>query len=295
MGIFLGLVAAISLGIADFLARFSTKLVGTYRTLLYMQLLGLIGLSLYGGVSQLLLKQAGMASWETWTWTGVVILLNVLSSLAFYRSLQVGTVSIVSPIAAGYAAVIVLLSVLTGSSFSLQHTLGIGAALLGVVGASITFPRASDHSPVALDEQRRGRWSRGVGLAMSAAVGYGGAFWLLGAQVSPQLGPLLPIWLIRLVTPCLLATGARIFRQSLRLPHGRAWWFIGGVGLFDTVGYVSSAAGLAIGPLAIVGVLISLFSAVTVLLAWVFLRERLQWSQWLGVSLIFVGIVLVNS
>jgi drug/metabolite transporter (DMT)-like permease len=48
MGIFLGLLAAVSFGIADFLARFSTKLVGTYRTLLYMQLIGLVGLSLYG-------------------------------------------------------------------------------------------------------------------------------------------------------------------------------------------------------------------------------------------------------
>jgi drug/metabolite transporter (DMT)-like permease len=36
-------------------------------------------------------------------------------------------------------------------------------------------------------------------------------------------------------------------------------------------------------------------STVTVLLAWMFLRERLQWSQWLGVGIIFIGIVLVNS
>jgi drug/metabolite transporter (DMT)-like permease len=189
----------------------------------------------------------------------------------------------------------VLLSVLTGSPLSLTHALGVGVALLGVVGVSITFPQALDPSPVALDGQRRVRWSRGVGLAVSAALGYGIAFWLLGARVSPQLGPLFPIWLIRLVTPCLLVAGAKPFRQSLRLPQGSVWWFVGGVGLFDTIGYVCSAAGLATGPLAIVGVLISLFSAVTVLLAWVFLRERLQWSQWLGVGLIFVGMVLVNS
>ena len=94
---------------------------------------------------------------------------------------------------------------------------------------------------------------------------------------------------------CVRLAGAKPFRQSLRLPHGNVWWFIGGVGLFDVVGYVCSAAGLAAGPLTIVGVLISLFSAVTVLLAWVFLRERLEWSQWLGVILIFAGIVLVNS
>lgn len=295
MGIFLGLLAAVSFGIGDFLARFSTKLVGTYRTLLYMQLVGLIGLSLYAGTSQMVFQHASTASWQTWTWAGVVSLLTVLCSLAFYRSLQVGTVSIVSPIVAGYAAILVLLSLLAGSSLSLKHALGVGVALAGVVGASITFPRTSGQSPNALDGGRRAKWSRGVGLAMGAALGYGVTFWLLGTRVSPQLGPLLPIWLIRLVTPCLLVAGAKPFRQSLRLPHGSVWWFIGGVGLFDTVGYISSATGLATGPLAIVGVLISLFSAVTVLLAWVFLRERLERSQWLGVVLIFAGIVLVNS
>ncbi len=31
-----------------------------------------------------------------------------------------------------------------------------------------------------------------------------------------------------------------------------------------------------------------------VLLAWIFLRERLQWSQWCGIGVIFVGIVLVR-
>jgi uncharacterized membrane protein len=123
MGIFLGLTAAISLGIADFLVRFSTKMVGTYRTLFYMQLLGLIGLSIYGGASGLLPGRGTSTSWQTWIWAGAVVLLNVLSSLAFYRSLQIGIVSIVSPIAAGYAAIIVLLSLLTGSSLSLKHAL----------------------------------------------------------------------------------------------------------------------------------------------------------------------------
>lgn len=46
--------------------------------------------------------------------------------------------------------------------------------------------------------------------------------------------------------------------------------------------------------IAIVSVLASLFSAVTVLLAWIFLHDKLQWSQWLGIGIIFVGVVLVK-
>ncbi len=43
-----------------------------------------------------------------------------------------------------------------------------------------------------------------------------------------------------------------------------------------------------------VSVLASLFGAVTVLLAWLFLREGLHWGQWLGICFIFAGIALVS-
>jgi uncharacterized membrane protein len=41
-------------------------------------------------------------------------------------------------------------------------------------------------------------------------------------------------------------------------------------------------------------VISSLYSAVTVMLARIVLRERLQLSQWLGVGVVFAGLVLVN-
>jgi drug/metabolite transporter (DMT)-like permease len=66
------------------------------------------------------------------------------------------------------------------------------------------------------------------------------------------------------------------------------------IGLLDTGANVSYGLGLAGAYVAIVAVLSSLFSAVTVLLAWVVLRERLALNQWLGVLLILVGVALVS-
>jgi uncharacterized membrane protein len=129
MGLLWGLIAALSLGSADFLARFSTERVGAYRTLFYMQPLGLAGLSVYLVVAGLSLKPAAGASSEAWAWALAVVVLNLLSALAFYRALQAGTVSIVSPIVASYAAITVLLSVLTGERLSIYGGLGIGAIL----------------------------------------------------------------------------------------------------------------------------------------------------------------------
>jgi uncharacterized membrane protein len=44
----------------------------------------------------------------------------------------------------------------------------------------------------------------------------------------------------------------------------------------------------------IVTALASIFSAVTVLLAWVFLRERLHVVQWAGVAGLLIGVLLVS-
>jgi drug/metabolite transporter (DMT)-like permease len=51
MGIILGLAAALFWGTADFLVRYSTRIIGPYRTLFYMQFIGLACLSIFMGVS----------------------------------------------------------------------------------------------------------------------------------------------------------------------------------------------------------------------------------------------------
>ena len=53
MGILLGLLTALSWGGADFIARFATHRIGTLRSMLYMQLIGFllltISLPAFGG------------------------------------------------------------------------------------------------------------------------------------------------------------------------------------------------------------------------------------------------------
>ena len=46
MGILLGLLTALSWGASDFLARFASRRIGSLRTTLYMQLFGLVLLTI---------------------------------------------------------------------------------------------------------------------------------------------------------------------------------------------------------------------------------------------------------
>ena len=100
--------------------------------------------------------------------------------------------------------------------------------------------------------------------------------------------------MIRLVTIGTLALAAAPARQSIRLPQGHVWWLIIVVGVMDTIAFLAANFGFTTDQVSVVSVLISLFSAVTVLLAWIFLRERLQWSQWLGIAIIFLSVTLVK-
>lgn len=316
MGVILGLTGAVCWGMADFAARFASRRVGAYRTLFFMQFFGFIALSVY-------LKFAGGFShvapgWQPWALTAVAGLLNVTASLSLYYSFEIGVMSIVGPVSSSYPALTVALSIASGERINVLRGIGIAVTLTGVILAAMSFapkptnsaeapnppdkvnPADSADSAGAADPAKAAnpsttsRLSRGVGWAVLAAVGFGFMFWFLGFHVIPLVGDAVSVWAMRLTALVSLAIFALPTRQSLRLPHGRIWWQLAAVGVMDTAAYVANNAGLHIGPVSVVSVLASLYGAVTVLLAWIFLRERLERTQWLGIALIFAGIVCVS-
>jgi drug/metabolite transporter (DMT)-like permease len=291
LGILLGLAAALAWGVADFMARFSTRRIGTYRTLLYMQLVGFLALSVlltathgWGGITE--------TSRPAWAWVILAGLLSTASTIALYRSFEIGILAVVAPIAASYPALTVILSLASGEVLRPARAFGIGAALVGVVLAATSF------APVAANAtsppHHKGHLTRGVPWAVAAAVGYGVLFWLLGFRVMPAFGAVASVWIIRLTTFSTLALLAAPVRQSTRLPAGNAWWLVGGIGIIDTSAFVANNLALKTEQVAAASVLASLYGGVTVLLAALFLREKLEWSQWFGIVLIFVGIALIS-
>jgi drug/metabolite transporter (DMT)-like permease len=116
----------------------------------------------------------------------------------------------------------------------------------------------------------------------------------LGFHVVPALGSAVSVWVMRLTALVSLSLAAAPAHQTLRLPSGNVWWLLLAVGILDTAAFVANNAGLSTGQVSVVSVLASLYGAFTVLLAWIFLREHLERSQWLGIVLIFIGIVLVS-
>jgi drug/metabolite transporter (DMT)-like permease len=306
LAIILGLTGAVSWGAADFAARFASRRVGAYRTLFFMQFFGFLALSVYlkstSGFSH------GIAPGShPWAMAVAAGLLNVLASLALYHSFEHGTLSIVGPVSSSYPALTVALSLVSGERIHAVRAAGLAVTLLGVILAATSFAQSKsttaekdaqhaspNHASPNRAANSRAHLSTGVGWAICAALGFGVLFWFLGFHVVPAVGSAVSVWVMRLTALVSLTLAAAPTGQTLKLPHGKVWWLLLAVGILDTAAFVANNAGLSTGQVSVVSVLASLYGACTVLLAWIFLRERLERSQWLGIILIFIGIVLVS-
>jgi drug/metabolite transporter (DMT)-like permease len=290
MGILLGLVTALTWGGADFVARFSTHRIGTLRTMFYMQFTGLLLLTIFmrwlGGWGHL----ADGSGWQPWAWGFLAGLLNACATLSLYRSFEIGKMAVVAPLSASYPALTLTLSWLGGDHLSAARSLAVVLILFGVVVVA-----GGEH---ARDENSREPTSantRGMGFAMVAAVGFGLLFWLLGIRIVPRLGAVQAVWMIRLTSSLLTAAVIFSAAQPMHLPRGGVRWMALGMGTFDTLAFVLSNRGMEMEHVAVISVLGSLYGAVTVGLAAIFLREHISRWQWAGIATIFGGIFLIST
>jgi drug/metabolite transporter (DMT)-like permease len=289
MGILLGLLTALTWGGADFIARFATHRIGALRSMLYMQLTGFLLLSsllpILGGWGHL----ADGSGWQPWAWGFLAGCINAVSCLAFYRAVEIGKMAVVAPLSASYPALTLLLSWMTGERLSMVRIAGIFCTLVGVVVVA-----GGEKTPDENDADAVRRSGRGIGWAIFAALGFAALFWSLGIRIIPRVGAIQTVWMIRLTSTLLTAAAILIAKQPMRLPRGEVRWMVLGMGVFDTGAFVLSNLGMKMEKVAVISVLGSLYGAVTVGLAAIFLKEHVSRWQWMGIVTIFVGIFLIS-
>jgi drug/metabolite transporter (DMT)-like permease len=215
--------------------------------------------------------------------------INLAGTLLLYRAFTIGTLAIVAPVTSGFAVVTALLALLSGERPAVPALVG---ALLLVVGVSIAARH--QHAPDPADEQPAKSPKAGLPEALGVTLCFGIYFWALDF-VNPSLGIIWPVLISRAVA---LAGGLPLLllgrgTAPVRLPRS-LWGVALGAALLDTSAFLAFNLGISSEYTAIVTALASLFSAVTVLLAWAILRERLSPLQWAGVGVILAGELLVS-
>jgi drug/metabolite transporter (DMT)-like permease len=206
---------------------------------------------------------------------------GALGLAGLYRGLAVGAMGVVAPISALAAGLPFTIGLLEGERPGGLQVAGVVVALAGVVLVSREPGGGAGAARAA-----------GVGLALTAACGFGLYFVLMDAA-SDESVP----WavLVARATAALLALGAvAVLRAPLRVPRPLVPMVLG-VGAFDVAANVLFGLASARGLVSVVSVLSALYPVVTVGLAWVVLRERTSAGQRLGAAAALAGAALIAA
>jgi drug/metabolite transporter (DMT)-like permease len=276
VAIVLALLGAVVYGIADFAGGLASRRTPALAVVFCGQLAGVVVLGV------LLVAVPGRFDAASLGWGAAAGLSGGVGLLLFYRSLATGAMTVVAPLAAVMSAIVpVVGGVVLGERPSVLALAGVVLAVSAVVLVS------AEHGGLPTVRSLRGPAVAG---GLLAGAGFGLLFVLL-SRAAPDSG-FWPLVGARVASLILLGFVALVSRRSLR-PRGAPAGLVVASGAGDMAANLLFVLASRIGLLSIVGVLLALYPAATVLLAMVVLRERLHRVQVVGLALATAGVVLI--
>jgi drug/metabolite transporter (DMT)-like permease len=273
--ILLALGTAVGYGVANYLAPVLGRRMPLAAVLLGSQVAGLAVSFLLTIGADLRMSGPGLAFAVA---AGVA---NAGALACFYRAGRTGNLSVLSPIAASGAVVPVVVGLVAGDRPSLLQTAGIPLVLVGIVLAA----RRSSATPGT-------RRTGGIGWALLAGLLFGTFLaTYAGAAADTSAGALL--W-SRVTLVASTGLGILLLRAPVRVPP-RDGALVLVPGLLLALGTFAFGEATRIGLLSVVSVIATLNPVVTVVLAFLLLRERPAPVQRAGAALALVGIVLLAT
>lgn len=270
LAVALGLFSGLSWGVADFLGGMASRRAAV---------LGVVALSQAVGLAITLVALAivhpDVPPARELAMGALAGLSGVVGLVAFYRAMSVGNISLIAPISALGAVVPVSLDLAAGRTPGVVAFAGMMLALAGAALAARAPGPAS---------------RRGVGLALVAALGFGGFFSLLaGAAASSVLWGLAASRVAS--TP--VAVGLALAVGGGLAMSRRTVMVVVVSGALDVGANLLFAAASQKGLVSVVSVLGSLYPVATVALAGVVLHERLGRVQAVGAAVALGGVALI--
>jgi drug/metabolite transporter (DMT)-like permease len=278
-GLGLGLLSAIVYGAADVAGGIATR-----RAAVMAVLASSYAVSLPTLVSGAMVEAAGVPSPGQVGWALLGGVAEVVAMGTLYLALAGGTMCLVSPLVAVVGAGIPLaVGLALGEPMATAQALGLALAFAAIV--IVARPRA---------EARLSR--RTTGLALAAGLAYSVSFIAFAAaQHEPgSAGPWGMAVVARIVGLGVAVAGARVLGKPLR-PAPAAWPWVVAAGVLDGVAMALLMAAYGAGPLGLTTVVISLYPAVTVVLAALLLRERVGRPEAAGVMCALGAVVLMGA
>jgi drug/metabolite transporter (DMT)-like permease len=268
----LALASAGCIGTSNFFGGLAARRTSAMSAVIWMELVGV-------------LPALGMAEITTGTRSLTVVAYGMAIGVTagaglvcFYRALSVGAMGITAPlVGATSCGIPAVIGLTTGERLHVVQLVGLVVAGLAIV--IIAFEGGGAGSTQSIVMAVIAGSLLGVNYFFTKAGSTGGAWTAVAARCS----------VAAFVAVAALASSTRI------VPVRSTWLLVVLAGSFDTLGFVLLLFAYRGGMLSITTVLAALYPAITILLGWVVLRERLRATQIVGITMALVAVGLIGA
>jgi len=291
-GLLTGLGAALAWGTMDILSALTGRRIGSLRVTAGIAVVGAFLLGIAAAVT-------GTGLPVDATTLAICTLLGVIGAgayLAYFTGLQIGPIAVVSGMVAAYGGLTVVLAVIIrGETLTALQAAGAAIATIGVILTGVAFDGGWRATRLA---------GPGVIFAVVALVLF--SLMAITTDIALETAGWLQVLLVsRLVTSVISVVAVAVIaivarRRDPSLTGELEIWrrrriipILILAGALDVLGLMSFAIGLETAPTWMVGLASSFGPAVTIIVAVVFLGERLKPIQWLGLVGIAVGMIAI--
>ncbi len=280
ISIILGIGGMLGWGIYDFLGGVFSKQIGSFKSLFWSQLAGLMSI--------LFLSFAFKTTFD------IPVLAFALSPLAsivysagylfFFKGFEKGNVSIIAATMNLWAVFTMLFAfIFMGQRLSPIQTIGVVMILSGATLASLDWSSM---------RSQKFQLSLGVKEAILGAFFFG-IFWNISEVISEEVGWLLTTLLVKFGIALFLLIFSVVAKQEFGLTNtpAKTKYVIVLMGMIEVAAVALVNYGLTIGDAILITPIASALSIVTIALAVIFLKDKISKLQGFGIFTAIIGII----
>jgi drug/metabolite transporter (DMT)-like permease len=268
-----GLLSSASWGAADFIGGLATKKTNSIRVLYLAEIAGFIPFLVLA-----IITREPIPSYVDFLWGAFSSLVGLGGLIFLYRALAEGQMTIAAPVSALLAAIIpVTFGFFTLGAPSITTMIGFGLAFLAVW-------------LISQSDSTNWRFSFSD-LRLPLLSGFFFGFYFILIHKATLNAFYWPLTSARFAGVIALGLLTLITRQPA-MPPREVWGLCIVNGVIDIAGNAFYILSAQAGRIDVAAVLGALYPASTVLLAWLFLKEKISLTQTAGIVLAFIAIVL---
>lgn len=285
-----GLAVMVGWGSADFFAKKTIDEIGDVVTLVWAHVFGTLILVLVALYQIFVRGQQVMLPSKPLDWAGLVFfgVLQAVVYLFVYKGFGKGQLAVLNPVFASYSGLTAAFSILVfGEVVSGHLILALATIFIGILLLSMDFPAL---------KSKRINFSHIPGLKEVGIATLLAAVWTLGWDkfVGGRDWLAYALFMYAFMTAAVWII-SKVQKVSLKVSKQNVWKFLILIGVGETLAYLALSLGYSVTSYTSVIVLVGgAFSLPTIILARIFLKEKVARIQTIGTLVIIAGIIMLS-